>query len=470
MPGYKSGALLAVLISGLVPRAGLALQNAFVPSQGRLSHDVRPLAYTLDLTPDLATLTTRGSETVELEFRASTAQVQFNSLGQRLDHVRLDGRAVAAVVSDDGLQLTTITLPRAAAVGRHRLSFRFRGVIEAEPHGLYVLPYRDARGGTSRVLTTQMEATDARRMFPCWDEPAFRATFQLQTTQPANWAAVANMPLEHREVHGDKATTRFARSPAMPTYLVEYTAGDFAALRGSAGSVDLAVWAIRGQEPLGAQALQSAPAILADYEEYFGLRYPLPKLDLIAVPGGWDGAMENWGAITFSDNVLLFTAGSTLQNAQDIYATEAHEMAHLWTGDLVTMTWWDELWLNESFAEWMADRETALRHPEWNFRLMRDADRESAMAADARAASHAIRRPVLDELQASTAFDGDITYSKGASVLRMLEANAGPAAFRAGVRDFLREHGYSNATSAELWAALDAATGRQFGATAAGWT
>jgi aminopeptidase N len=462
--------LAALSLLCLVQPAGAATPNEFVAAQGRLPRDVRPLAYTLDLVPDLATLTTHGRESVLLEFRAQAATIQFNSLGERLGQVRFDGHPVRAVVSDDAAQLTTVTLPRAAAVGRHTLSFRFHGVIERDPRGLYVLQYRDARGAIARLLSTQMESTDARRMFPCWDEPAFRATFELRTTQPAAWAVIGNMPVEQREVRGALATTRFARSPPMPSYLVEYTTGDLAALHGAAGRVAIGVWAMRGQEPLGATALQSAELILPDYEQYFGVRFPLPKLDFIAVPGGWDGAMENWGAITFADNILLFTPGSALQNAQDIFATQAHEMAHLWNGDLVTMAWWDDLWLNESFAEWMADRETALRHPEWDYWLLKDADRESAMAADARATSHAIQRPVRDELQASTAFDSDITYDKGASVLRMLEANAGPDAFRAGIRGFLQEHAYSNATSGDLWRALDAATGRQFGAIAAGWT
>ncbi len=470
MSGFTQGLLSIALVAALSPSAGAATPGAFVATQGRLPRDVRPLAYTLDLVPDADTLTTHGRETVLLEFLAPAATIRFNSLGERLTQVRFDGRAVRAVDSDDAAQLTTVTLPQAAAPGRHTLSFRFSGVIERDPHGLYLLQYRDAHGAVARVLSTQMESTDARRMFPCWDEPAFRATFQLRTTQPADWAAIGNMPVERRSVRGRLATTRFARSPPMPSYLVEYTAGDLAALRGGAGRTAIGVWAVRGQEALGATALQSAAQILPDYERYFGVPYPLPKLDLIAIPGGWDGAMENWGAITFADNVLLFTPGSSLQNAQDIFATEAHEMAHLWNGDLVTMAWWDDLWLNESFAEWMADRETALRHPDWDYWLLKDADRESAMTADARASSHAIQRPVLDELQASTAFDSDITYDKGASVLRMLEANAGPEAFRAGIHAFLGDHAYSNATSADLWQALDAATGRQFGAIAAGWT
>ncbi len=220
-------------------------------------------------------------------------------------------------------------------------------------------------------------------MFPCWDEPAFRATFQLSATVPAQWATVSNMPVSKRVVRGKVATTTFQRSPRMPSYLVEFTAGDLAKVEERVGATRLAIWAARGQEQDGLIALANAKQILADYNEYFAYPYPLPKLDSIAIPGGFTGAMENWGAITYNDQILLLTPASTIGDRQNVFSVQAHEMAHQWNGDLVTMGWWDDLWLNESFASWTAAKETDARNPGWNWWEVEDARKEIAMRADA---------------------------------------------------------------------------------------
>ncbi|MFI4889373.1 MAG: M1 family metallopeptidase [Steroidobacterales bacterium] len=455
---------------GMTGLAHAAAPFSFDSAPGRLPKDVRPLDYMIAIVPDLEALVFSGTETVTLQFRAATAVIRFNSLNEKLLNVRVDGRRAISVVSDDQKQLTTVTLASAAPAGRHTLTFSYTGVIEQQPRGLFIQRYRGANGSESAMLSTQMESTDARRMFPCWDEPAFRATFRLRTTQPAGWTAISNMPIARREVHGKLATTTFARSPSMPSYLVEYSAGDLAGISATEGRVKLGVWAVRGQQQSGATALANARAILADYNDYFGLRYPLPKLDSIAIPGGFSGAMENWGAITYMDRLLLLTRAGTLHDLQQVFETQAHEMAHLWNGDLVTMGWWDDIWLNESFAEWMAARETAQRNPDWHWWEHKDTDKEAAMRADARATSHALQRPVADELQASLAVDPDITYAKGQAVLRMFEMYAGADVFRNGIRDFLKAHAYSNATTVDLWNALDKASGADFGAMAAAWT
>ncbi len=217
------------------------------------------------------------------------------------------------------------------------------------------------------------------------------------------------------------------------------------------------VWAVSGREAEGRTALANAQQILADYDDYFGYPFPLPKLDSIAIPGGFSGAMENWGAITYTDSALLLSKASSLGDRQDVYSTQAHEMAHQWNGDLVTMGWWDDLWLNESFASWMAAKETDLRNPGWKWWEREDSDKESAMEADARVTSHAIQVHVTDELQAANAFDPDITYNKGQAVLRMLEAYLGPDTFRDGIRRYIKAHAFSNATTADLWNGLSAA-------------
>ena len=226
----------------------------------------------------------------------------------------------------------------------------------------------------------------------------------------------------------------------------------------------------RGREQDGATALANARQILADYNDYFGYRYPLPKLDSIAVPGGFGGAMENWGAITYNDQLLLLSATSTLADQQAVFSVQAHEMAHQWNGDLVTMGWWDDLWLNESFASWRAANETDQRNPGWKWWQRQDADKEIAMSADARLSSHAIQQHVIDELQAANAFDPEITYSKGQAVLRMFENYLGRDAFRGGVRRYIKARAFSNATTADLWNALGAATGVAIGDMASNWT
>ncbi|MDB6083015.1 MAG: aminopeptidase [Gammaproteobacteria bacterium] len=448
----------------------LAAPFAFDHTPGRLPKNVIPISYAVAIVPNTAALTMTGRESVVLEVRTATDSIQLNSLNERLHDVRLDGKPVKRVVSSDAQQLTTITLAKPAAPGSHTLSFTYSGKIETEPHGLFLQRYADSHGAQRALLSTQMEATDARRMFPCWDEPAFRAIFRLTMTVPAAWATIGNMPIAKREVHGKLATTTFADSPKMPSYLIEFTGGNLGKVSGTSNGVGFDVWAVSGSEKDGVIALDNAQKILADYDDYFGYRYPLPKLDSIAVPGGFQGAMENWGAITYNDQVLLVSPSSTIADRQEVFSIQAHEMAHQWNGDLVTMAWWDDIWLNESFASWMAAKETAIRNPAWQWWERQDADKERAMSADARASSHAIEQHVTDELQAVNSFDPQITYDKGQAILRMMEAYIGPDTFRAGLRSYMQAHAFSNATTSDLWNALNAASGKDSAEIAADWT
>ena len=467
------GLLAAACAAGLLlPLASPAEEPFdFDKAPGRLPKNVVPLDYTIAVVPDIEAKSFTGTESVTLRFREATDQVLFNTLNLTLKGVRLDGQPVKAVATDNAQQLTTVTLPARAAAGMHQLTLSYAGVIEERPQGLFVQPYGKSAGNPGGVmLTTQMESTDARRVFPCWDEPAFRATFKLTATVPANWATVGNMPIEKREVHGKVATTTFERSPKMPSYLVEFTAADMKEVGTSGARVKQGVWAVSGREQEGRIALANAQQILTDYDDYFGYPYPLPKLDSIAIPGGFGGAMENWGAITYTDAALLLPPAASLKDAQNVYSTQAHEMAHQWNGDLVTMGWWDDLWLNESFASWMAAKETDLRNPGWNWWERQDAAKEMAMQADARITSHPIQVHVTDELQAANAFDPTITYNKGQAVLRMLEAYLGPDTFRDGVRRYIKARAFGNATTADLWSGLSAASGHDVGALASGWT
>jgi aminopeptidase N len=470
----KTDGLLAAAcgMALLLPLAAHAEQPFdFDKAPGRLPKNVVPVDYDIAVVPDVKTKTFTGKETVSLNFREATDKVQFNTLNLKLTGVTLDGKPVKGVATDNDKQLTTVTLPAKAAAGMHKLRLSYSGVMESRPQGMFAQPYGPSAGNPGGVMvSTQMESTDARRMFPSWDEPAFRATFKLTATVPADWATIANMPIEKRVVNGKLATTTFERSPKMPSYLVEFTAGDLKEISASGTRVKQSVWAVSGREQEGRTALANSQQILDDYDDYFGYPFPLPKLDSIAIPGGFSGAMENWGAITYTDSTLLLSPTSSLSDAQNVYSIQAHEMAHQWNGDLVTMGWWDDLWLNESFASWMSARETDLRNPSWKWWEHEDADKETAMEADARATSHPIQVHVTDELQAANAFDPTITYNKGQAVLRMLEAFLGPDTFRDGVRRYIKARAFSNATTADLWNGLSAASERDVGTLASGWT
>ncbi|PRC94959.1 M1 family metallopeptidase [Solimicrobium silvestre] len=443
---------------------------SFTTTPGRLPKNVIPTDYVISITPDAAQHQLTGTETVSLEFTEAVNKIQFNSLNQTLSKVLFDGKPVKSVESDDKAQLTTVILPTNAKVGKHQLTFAFTGKIETDPHGLFVQEYTAPDGTKDMMLSSKFEATDARRMFPCWDEPAFRATYQLNLTAPAAWTAIANMPVASRKVNGTLATTSFERSPKMPTYLVHVSAGNLGMLSGESEGTKLNIVAAKGQEQNGAEALANAKQILADYNAYFGYKFPLPKLDSIAVPGGFQGGMENWGAITYNDQALLLTPSSSKGQHQSVYSIQAHEMAHQWFGDLVTMGWWDELWLNESFASWRAAKETDLRHPDWHWWESQDASKEDAMSADANVHSHPILQHVTNELEATSAFDPSITYNKGQAVLRMIEAYLGPDVFRDGIRQYMKAHAFSNTTSADLWQALSKASGKNVAEIVGGWT
>ena len=463
--------LAAALVAGVALPAGAVAPFNFDTTPGRLPKTVVPTDYSIVLTPDATAKTLRGTENITLAVRRPTVRIIFNTHDLTISEARFDGTRVAKVATDNAKQLTTVTLARPAAVGRHVLTLTYAGKIEDSPDGLFAQDYRKPDGSTARMLATQFESTDARRMFPGWDEPAFRATYRLTVTLPAAWTAISNTPVQSRAVHGDLATTVFGRTPKMPSYLVVLAAGDLASISGvGSDGIRQSVWAVRGDEVNGTYTLESAKQILAYYDDYFGVKFPLPKLDHIAIPGGFGGAMENWGGITYNESIIIHRSDATLGAKQTGFSIVAHEMAHQWNGDLVTMGWWDDIWLNESFASWMAAKATDKFNPDWNWWQGEAVSKESAMNADSRSTAHAIQQHVADELQADAAFDPEITYDKGQAFLRMLEAYLGEDTFRAGVRSYMQAHKYSNATTADLWNALGAASKKDVAAFAKGWT
>ncbi len=455
----------------------------FPTTPGKLPKHIRPIEYAIRIQPDLAKLTFSGSETVQLSVESPTRQIVFNAFDVSVTEARIDENLIAssAVKADTKNELVTLSLPEELQHGQHTLALKFNGKINQFGRGLYYVKYQEQGTGAKKLLLgTQFEATDARRLFPCWDEPVFRARFQLSAVVPENWMAVSNMPIaSERKVSAGREVS-FQPTPSMSTYLNVFCAGEFDAIESETEGVKLRIITTKGKAESGRYALESTAQILHYYNQYFGIPYPLPKLDQLAIPGGFGGAMENWGGITYYETALLFDPqNSSITTKQRVYEVIAHEVAHQWFGDLVTMAWWDNLWLNEGFASWMGTKCTAHFNPQWEVWLEKSIPRdparrigipkEQAMEGDARATTHPIQQPVATEGEANNAFD-DITYKKGQSFLRMLESFLGEEPFRDGIRRYIQAHQYSNSTTADLWNALDAASGKPVTEIAAAWT
>jgi aminopeptidase N len=455
----------------------------FEETPGKLPKEVVPIEYSVRIVPSIDKFTFTGTETVKLNVRRPVRQLVLNALELEVAEASVDGEALpdSAIKIDKKNELLTLPLPSELAAGEHTLALRFAGKINQQGQGLFYVPYREHGSGRKKImLATQFEATDARRFFPCWDEPVFRARFQLTAVVPENWLAVSNMPIENEEKSAAGKEVRFAATPPMSSYLNVFVAGELDLIESRSGGTQLRVIATKGKAEMGRYALEATAQILQYYNDYFGLPYPLPKLDQIALPGGFGGAMENWGGITYYESTLLFDPkNSSAETKQNVYEVIAHEIAHQWFGNLVTMAWWDNLWLNEGFASWMGTKCTAHFNPQWEVWLRRNLPRdptrrvgiakEQAMEGDARSTTHPIQQPIATEAEANSAFD-DITYKKGQSFLRMLESFLGEDVFRDGVRRYIAAHKYSNSTTADLWNALSEASKKPVGEIAIGWT
>lgn len=445
----------AVLLSLAVSAPALAA--------GQLPRDVVPVLYDISVRPDAAAMTFAGEETVSVDVVKPTRTIVLNAADLKIARATFDGRAVP-VKLDAAAQTLTLTLPRAATVGRHSVGFAWTGEINKSAAGLFAIDYAGADGKQQRMLATQFEAPDARRFAPMWDEPAFKARFRLSSTAPVGQRAVSNMPATSvTTTAGGQQLYRFGETPVMSSYLLFLGMGDLERKTAKAAGVEIGIVSRRGVVDQGDYALGAAQRLLPYYNNYFGQPYPLPKMDMIAGPGSsqFFGAMENWGAIFYFEPELLFDPARTTASAkQRIHVVVAHEMAHQWFGDLVTMRWWDDLWLNEGFASWMESKAGADLNPEWEVRAgVIASDRESAMGLDASAGTHPIIRPVASVDQISEAFDG-ITYSKGQAVIGMLEATLGEAKFRDGIRRYMAKYKYGNTVTDQLWAELSAASGQ----------
>ncbi len=456
----RAGLLIALCANLATATASAA---PAIPSQ--LPAGVEPVAYDLSIIPDAKNLTFSGHVDVTVNVDRGASRVVLNALNLTIAKATIDG-APATAVLDPKAQTATFTNGKTIVGGRHVLAIDYAGKIVDSATGFFHVDYA---GG--RMLTTQFEPADSRRFLPVFDEPAKKAVFTVSAVVPQGQLAVSNMPEASIEPLPDGLKrVRFAPTPKMSSYLLFFGLGDMDRLSRDVDGTIVSVVIRKGQADQGRYALDAAEQLLRYYNDYFDRKYPLPKLDLVAAPGDVSGSMENWGAILFSQtNVIFDPKVSSFGDQQDVYRTIAHEMAHLWSGDLVTMAWWDDLWLNEGFASWMATKATDHFHPEWRPLLLALGDKDEAMLLDARAGTHAIVQRVLTVSQAEQAFDA-ITYKKGGAVIRMLETYAGADAWRDGVRAYMAQHAYGNATSDDLWRAIDNAAGKPVSAVARDFT
>ena len=450
----------------LVLVAALALAtSAQAAVTTQLPVGVAPLAYELSVTPDAKALTFQGSVKISLTTAGPQRRIVLNALGLKIARASLDG-APARIALDPKTQTASFTPAKPLAPGPHVLDIRYSGKINDGPSGLFHVDY-----GGGRMLATQFEPADARRFLPVFDEPAKKAVFIVTAVVPQGQLALSNMPeAASTSLPGGLKRVRFAPTPKMSSYLLFFGAGDLERITAKVGGAQVGVVMRRGDTANGRYALEAAKKILAFYNDYFGYRYPLPKLDLIGAPGDVAGAMENWGAILYSQNYLVVDPRlSTAEDRQTVFNVVAHEMAHQWFGDLVTMAWWDDLWLNEGFANFMSVKAAAGLHPDWKPWLGAQTEKDQAIRLDARASTHPIVRPIASVAEAEQAFDS-ITYEKGESVIRMLEAYAGPDRWQAGVRAYVAAHAYGNTVSDNLWTAIDKAAGKPVSAVAHDFT
>jgi len=447
----------------------------------RLPTTAVPERYEVRLEPDLERFTFAGEETVTVMVREPVTEIVLNAAELQLQQVSIRSSAGVTlkgeVTLEEPAERARLAFPEPLAPGTWRLSIAFTGVLNDRLHGFYRSTYTvaspEGRGGTDKVLAaTQFEATDARRAFPCWDEPAFKAVFQVTLVVPEGLQVVSNTPVVKEQVipgAGRKVVT-FAPTIKMSTYLLAFVAGELEATEPvMVGRTPLRIWSVPGKRHLTEFAREVAAFSLAFFEEYYGLPYPGEKLDLLAIPDFAAGAMENLGAITFRETALLVDrAAASHVELERVADVVAHEIAHMWFGDLVTMAWWNGIWLNEAFATFMEMLAVDAWKPAWGRWVTFGVSRAAALSLDGLRSTRPIEFEVQAPKDADAMFDL-LTYEKGASVLRMLEQYLEPEIFRKGVRQYLADHQYGNAETADLWRALGAASRKPISQIMDGW-
>ena len=426
----------------------------------RLPKVARPENYKLTFTPDLEKATFEGDETIAIQVLKSTSAITLNAAELTLHDVSIvNGGALqkARVTPEKEKEMVMLAVDKPLTEGPATVHITYSGILNDQMRGLYL--GKDDQG--RKYAATQFEATDARRAFPSFDEPAYKATFDITAVADKGMVAISNQKVASDTAGpGDKHTVRFATTAKMSSYLAALIVGNFEYIEGEADGIPIRVYATPGKKDMGKFALEAAEHILSYYEKYFAIKYPYGKLDLVGLPDFSAGAMENTGCITFREGILLIDEQhGSADLKKGIAATIAHEMAHQWFGDLVTAQWWDDIWLNEGFATWMESKPVEAWKPEWNINLDDVAGTGDALNVDSLSSTRPIHQAADTPDQIVELFDG-IAYGKAAAVLRMMEAYLGEEVFRAGVNAYLGQHQYANATAEDFWDA-QAKTSRQ---------
>ena len=422
----------------------------------RLPTNVRPEHYTLHLTPDIDKATFSGDETIDVTLAQAADSITLNAAEIQFQSVTATTgkREMKADVSlDADKEEATFTFPGTLPAGPVKLKIAYTGILNNELRGFYL-----SKAEGRRYAVTQFEPTDARRAFPSFDEPAYKATFEVTIVAPKD-----DMVISNTNVISDTAgpaigehTVQFARTPKMSTYLMAFLVGDFKCVEGSSDGVPIRACATPERVKYANFALTSAEYILHYYDNYFGIKYPMPKLDMIGIPDFEAGAMENFGAITYRESdMLVDEKNAPVEARAEVASVVAHEMAHQWFGDMVTMNWWNNIWLNEGFATWMENKPLEAWKPEWHIHEQVASDLNGAMNLDAQRVTRTIRAEAITRDQINEMFDG-ITYEKGGSILHMVESYLGEETFRQGVHNYLKAHMYANATAEDFWGAQTA--------------
>jgi aminopeptidase N len=444
----------------------MARARASSPStKHRLPDTVRPVAYRLSLEPDLQKLAFTGTADIDVDIRKPAREVLLHAVELDIAAASINGVPAKAKLDPKTERLSLSPL-KPLKKGRATVSIRFSGAISDKMRGFYRSSYVRADGSSAWMGTTQFEATNARRAFPCFDEPALKATFEVTMTVPDGRVAVSNMPEARRD--GRKVT--FAPTPVMSTYLLAFIVGELDWIEGrTTTGVPVRVYTPPGRRDLGRFALDTAVRGLEFFDGYYAVPYAqsVPKCDLLAIPDFEAGAMENWGAITFRETAIYIDEKkSSIAQKRRVAEVVLHELAHQWFGNLVSPEWWSYLWLNESFATFMAYKAGDALFPDW--KLWEDyvaVTTAGGIALDSLRSSHPVEVPVGHPSEVDQIFDA-ISYNKGGSVLRMLEHAVGHDAFRDGIRAYLKTHAYACATSDDLWGAI----GRDVPRMMDGWT
>jgi len=416
-----------------------------------------PVNYDLEFEPNFKNFTFSGKECLTINCFGSTDKIILNSAELKIKncHVEIPHKTLKTKLKFDAKkEELQISLPQKIK-GKAILHIDYTGILNDRLLGFYRSQYTQ-KGKIKYLATTQFEAADARRAFLCWDTPEAKATFDITIITESNYTAISNMPVSIKKRFGKKNVFKFARTPMMSTYLVYMGIGEFEFIKSKLGKIEIRVITMGGNITKGKYALEIGKKLLSAYQNYFGIKYPFPKLDLIAIPDFAAGAMENWGAITFRETILHYDPKiSSIKTKQRIAEVISHELAHQWFGNLVTMKWWNDLWLNESFATFMATKFVDKFYPEWEvWEQFIEEAMNLAMGLDSLKSSHPIDVKVESPSQIREIFDA-ISYDKGGCVLRMLENYVGESNFRKGLKHYLRKYMYKNAVGQDLWDSIE---------------